>query len=508
MKQVLTFLLAILLLHSSLYAQAGSIDSSFGVNGTVLRTDLVGAHNDVYGRFNDRILASRLVDTTAYITQYRKNGTPEKTIRLSSVDIEGAYSTLKGSYKVVTANADEQIYGVGDIEEFDQTTVFIARFHKDGSVDSSFGENGAVRYYAGNFPGGLIFIIQPDNKLLLSVSEVYDAVPTIYRFTLIRYLPNGTLDSSFGYNGFLKFLPGYSSMQLQHDGKIVFASGYKNIQLSRRNVNGSLDSSFGINGTALINVPYLTGPFSSFGISQLTIQPNNKILIPGRGDNYATLTRCNADGTLDSSFGENGFVRTNLYSSSAYIDLLPAVVQPDGKIILGGKTGVYYPIKPDTSFLIRLNRNGTLDKTFGNSGYVQYVNATTTYIYDIALQPDGKILTCGSRAEFKPNGTFSAYRPFITRYNGDAADNTVAKMVTAIPKQLNVVISVYPNPATDVLYMNTKKSIEIQLTNSSGKTVLRRNINGNTTIPVSQLPSGIYFLSTPEQSVQKIVINH
>src|ERR687889_681564 len=121
MKQVSTLLFACFLISSSLSAQPGTIDSSFGINGTVIRKDLQGAYQDLNLRSDGTILATRLADTTAYITQYNKRGIPEKTTGLVSVDIQGPYGTKKGTFNIVQPQPGGKIFGVGDMFDSDQT---------------------------------------------------------------------------------------------------------------------------------------------------------------------------------------------------------------------------------------------------------------------------------------------------------------------------------------------------------------------------------------------------
>jgi uncharacterized delta-60 repeat protein len=445
MKQVFNLLVAFCTISSSSYAQPGTVDSSFGVNGTVIRNDLQGTYQDVYARFNGKILVSQLADTIAYITQYSNSGIPGKTIHLPSVDIQGPYGVKKGTFHIIQANSQGKIFVVGDMFDLDETTVFIASFNKDSSPDSSFATQGVVLYPAGNFPGSLNFIIQPDNKLLLSVKEVFDAVPEIDIFNLIRYLPDGTRDSSFGINGVVRNVMQHTSMQLQRNGTIILGYGYKNLQLSRRSSDGSLDSSFGEEGTALIKNPYITRSDDGFYLKQMIIQPDDKIVMAGQGSNYykgnyATCTRINANGTPDSSFSDNGFTRTP-FLSTAFIEPAAIILQPDGKIIAGGRLGLNYPPTPDSSVLFRLNTDGSLDKGFGKGGYVKKAHTQGFAISDIALQPDGKILTCGYQRTYNDDGTFRADHPSIARYNSDSLSNTIVTIAAANMEYWAVVTS-------------------------------------------------------------------
>jgi uncharacterized delta-60 repeat protein len=130
---------------------------------------------------------------------------------------------------------------------------------------------------------------------------------------------------------------------------------------------------------------------------------------------------CNGNaqpGTLDSSFGENGQVVSETYEGRAYASLL----QPDGKILLGG-SGTYYEGNKllKGSLLVRYNTDGTLDLNFADSGRGVYILGDTGYyiptIRSMALQPDGKIVALGDFAE--QNGFLGSTS--LMRFNNDGS---------------------------------------------------------------------------------------
>src|SRR5690348_2106912 len=86
-------------------------------------------------------------------------------------------------------------------------------------------------------------------------------------------------------------------------------------------------------------------------------------------------------GVLDTTFGQSGQARVGPMSVTGGI-----VLQPDGKILVAGAG------QNSTSFLFRLNPDGSLDNSFGNGGRVQTSFAETITITGIGLLPDGKII--------------------------------------------------------------------------------------------------------------------
>jgi len=304
-----------------------------------------------------------------------------------------------------------------------------------GNLDTSFGINGIVHFIFkdnSDDSGGaaLSVVIQPDKKIILGGSSPKG-------MGLIRLKNNGSLDSSFGTNGSVDILIGYdanyfSNIVLQLDGRIVLSGHFLNFDgkrsycLARFNSDGSLDNTF--NGNGIVITSFNTKGWADYGYSA-AVQPDGKIIQTGMAqqDNGTigfAAVRYNSNGTIDKTFGTNGKVVTPIGNNPTP---LCVIVQPDGKILLGGYSDLSYP----SSFaLLRYNSNGTLDNSFGTGGKV------TTYFgaggssgndldwdqaYGIALQTDGKIiLTGGSYLGSNGYGTFAT-----ARYNTNGTlDNT------------------------------------------------------------------------------------
>lgn len=119
-----------------------------------------------------------------------------------------------------------------------------------------------------------------------------------------------------------------------------------------------------------------------------------------------------AAGALDTRFGNGGIVLTDFSGNSDYG--FAVKVQPDGKIIVAGQSGVY-PLFH--SALARYNGNGSLDQTFGIGGKVTAaLDPDGDGLSAIALQPDGKIVAAGSLIE---NNFTTAF--LLARFNADGS---------------------------------------------------------------------------------------
>jgi len=304
-----------------------------------------------------------------------------------------------------------------------------------GDLDPTFGQGGHVLTTIAdpNYPFFLpqteSMLVQPDGKILVCGRFWEDGISTWYGTFIARYLPDGTLDTSFGTNGkvaVIEVLPGgYGSkavgadMALQSDGKIVLIGSEviaQKILVQRYTSDGVLDTTFGADGT--VNVPRGYPPFLEG--NSIVVQPDGKIV--GTGWEYtfpatpyydaSLVFRLTADGAMDTSFGPSG---TGIESFVNGYDGSKVLLQPDGKILtVGMRWNPSYGLLGDI-LLIRYNPNGSLDSTFGTGGSATYtINGANVDTRDAAILPDGKILVGGY---FSPN----PYHSFIARFNPDGS---------------------------------------------------------------------------------------
>ena len=291
--------------------------------------------------------------------------------------------------------ADGKIVVVGEGANSNTWDFAVVRYNTDGSLDTSFGGTGIVLTPVGNSHDLATSVaIQADGKIVV-------AGGTGSSLAVVRYNPNGTLDTSF--NGTGKVITSASSgagdLAIQSDGKIVVAGGNA---LIRYNTNGSLDTSF--NGTGIVIT-------QSSGIaSSVAIQSDGKIVAAGGSQNSFAVVRYNTDGLLDTSFNGTGIVTTPVGNSGSGAEEL--AIQPDGKIVAAG-----YAVGANLDFaFVRYNPNGSLDTTFGGTGkVVTPVGDSVDYANSLAIQADGKIVAAGyssnnsgsdfAVARLNPNGS-------------------------------------------------------------------------------------------------------
>jgi len=188
----------------------------------------------------------------------------------------------------------------------------------------------------------------------------------------------GPLGNFFETNDF-----SFSDAALAPNGDLVVAgsvTGLDNQQetavIVRYLPNGTLDNSFGSNGVVTLPAPASFASPSSFVLS-VTVQPNGKILtLFGATSNTGTqsetvLLRLNLNGEPDTTFGTDGQIFV-AFPEQAPLSVSANIVlaQPDGKILVGGAgTPPFRSTAPTETILARYLSNGAPDTTFGHNGF-------------------------------------------------------------------------------------------------------------------------------------------
>ena len=295
---------------------------------------------------------------------------------------------------------DGKIVGAGysDASNADFSAV---RLNTNGSLDTSFDTDGRIQTNFGLNERGFGVAIQADGKIVIAGES--DLSGSRYDFALARYNINGSLDTSFDGDGRLTTQFNLNNsiardVLIEPDGKII-AAGYSNwasvdISAARYNPNGSLDTSWGV-GKQQVNFnpsDNLRDDLAS-GVAQ---QADGKLVTVGRSSisslNRFALTRHNTDGTLDTGFGSAGKATSPSLVFSDYGESV-AIDPATQKIIVGGYA---WNGAGDYDFLLaRYNTNGSLDTTFGTSGFKRRHNSSEDYIHAIALMSDGDIVAVG-----------------------------------------------------------------------------------------------------------------
>jgi uncharacterized delta-60 repeat protein len=284
--------------------------------------------------------------------RFKSNGKLDPSFGSTGKVITHFFNFNDTIYKVAI-QPDGKIIAVGDVGEPGVGHLFgVARYNPNGTLDSSFGTGGKVTSNFGDADAfdGIVLQAASDLALLANgnIVVVGYALKDFggYNFGVIRYLPNGNLDQTFGNGGFVTTDFNGSSdfascVAIQADGKIVVGgyafdrnTGDNDMAVARYNTDGTLDATFGGFGRLI------SGVMGTDFINTIAVDQSGKILVAGGapGGPIAfsdfTLERLNPDGTPDLKFGQAGFVRTDLVGDQEGISSI--AIQPDGKIVAVG----------------------------------------------------------------------------------------------------------------------------------------------------------------------------
>ena len=329
------------------YKTNGTLDSTFGIDGIV--TDSIGLSDDneascIAIQPDGKIVVGGYAfistDFDFVLLRFNTNGIPDSTF---------------GTYGIITKNlgddnfansialqADGKILLCGSTSNGVDQDFAVARFNNDGSTDVNYAAAGmalvSMTPASEDIPTHIK--IQPDGKAII---VGLSAITTTYipKIALLRLDTNGFPDNSFGNTG--KIVNAFSangdqltSVVLQPDGKMVVVGQSVNtnadILVARYTLAGLLDNTYGNGGYKFYNFGNLAEQAYT-----VALQADGKIIVAGSVDSLSTdiaLIRIRSKGVIDSTFGTNGKVATAL--STGYDYATSMLLQPDGKIVLGG----------------------------------------------------------------------------------------------------------------------------------------------------------------------------
>jgi len=268
-----------------------------------------------------------------------------------------------------------------------------------GTLDPTFGSNGKVLTdFAGNQDYGWSFVLLPDGSVVAAGTVTLANLD----FGLTKYSSDGSLDVTFGNSG--KVSLDFDSKDdwatkvlLQPDQKLILCGHTSNgtdddFAMARFNSDGSPDLTFGEGGKVVQPV----GPEYDH-VNGATLQPDGKIVLVGVSGQYypsqdVAIARFNSDGSLDNTFANGGKLILNLGQWSE--EARDIAVLSDGKLLISGYTNVD---AINYNFLVlRLNSDGSYDNSFGTNG-IKITNGGMTACggYGLTVLPDGRFYVAG-----------------------------------------------------------------------------------------------------------------
>ncbi|MBI5689911.1 MAG: hypothetical protein HZC55_07400 [Verrucomicrobia bacterium] len=381
--------------------------------------------------------------------------------RLARLNVDGTldsefYPRADGSVTSVVVQPDGAILVGGSFTSVwgrgasSVSRSYVARFNPDGSLDNNFAPavNGAVNAFA----------FQPDGKVIIGGLFTRATPPGAANAILLNHVARLNTDGSFDTTFELQAGGRPLVSVTQADGKVVIGGSFSSVAgvsrnyVARLNADGSLDTAY--------------NPDCNDRVYAMAVQADGKVIIGGAfttvgGERRERLARLNPSGTIDSEFNPHfdGQIGT-------------LVLLSDGKILVGGTFGNVTPARATESQartnFVRLNADGTLDSAFDPNP-----NSTVSAA---VVQSDGKIIIGGLFSAVRPGATSNTSASFVTR-NFLARLNSDGTLDTAFTPTLNGQVSTLALQSDGKVILGGAFTT---IVGSDGKLIETKNENGTT----------------------------
>ena len=326
---------------------SGTLDSTYTQNSL----SIGGIFGAMYVNNDDSIVVGSFTGPI-WTAKYNSNGTVDTGFtqlnKTAGSGNNGLLSIEKQSTGKYLVGGQFQNFGTGATENYKT----LGRLNSNGTIDTTF--NTGLTSTSLGFSGLSSEIVQiyvyNDDKFLVCGDWVSFGGSVFYKRGLMKFNANGTEDTTFA-NG--AFNSKVFSFGFQSDGKIILGgtsittySGQSINRICRLNSNATLDNTF------------LTGLTGSPFISTIVVQPDNKILVGGRTNNYngsfgitVGMFRLNSDGSLDTSF-----TLTPINALGSFSKIL---LDQDGGIAVVGNFNIS-TVTPTINDFAKFDNNGNL----------------------------------------------------------------------------------------------------------------------------------------------------
>jgi uncharacterized delta-60 repeat protein len=319
--------------------------------------------------------------TSNFVSQFSDTGLMDAGFTAASVQDTQVFDVARQPDGLIVAAG--RTIGVG--------TSFLAvfRLQSDGSLDQAFANAGMFQLSSVNYGeqhAGTSMVLDPDGKIVVAGSRND-------RLIVVRLLPNGSLDGSFGTAG---VVTGPEALDFSGDssagartnilrtaggGYRVIASDMAGCHIVALTAAGVMDNAFGTAGIATVDGA--SGP-SSF-CNSMVAQADGSLVVAGKANGQGFAARILADGQPDPSFDASAV-------SSVLSEATAVAVSPDDSVVVAGAS-----VSGET--IVRLQSTGELDALFGNAGTtlidLPSVYGVATVVHDMQVAADGSVLATG-----------------------------------------------------------------------------------------------------------------
>jgi uncharacterized delta-60 repeat protein len=384
---------------SPLLPAVGALDTSFGDAGKRLVSfpgNFNDSGNDVAVHDDGRVIASGSVfngtSSLHTLIRYNADGTLDPSFGTGGI----FQTSLSGGGGAIAIQPDGKYVVTGSAAG----GMTVLRHMPDGSLDPSFSGDGiATKQVGTSTSNARSLVIQPDGKILAGGISTFGSGSIQYDFAVVRFNADGTIDSTFGTDGAVTVTIGsggygIEDIELMDDGRIVAAGSPTGAGVGwpvdsaivRFLPNGGLDPTFGTGGRR----QFLTGGYTDLEAAALL--DDGRIIIAGVSNGDFMVARLNVAGSNDPAFGAGGVVTTHLGDLDVAEDV---AIDDQGRIVAVGSRFS----SPFVFAVARYTPNGSLDAAFGSGGWTTSrigIGNGSEGARAVAIDSSGRIVTVGS----------------------------------------------------------------------------------------------------------------
>jgi len=510
-----THLLAFLISSLSAFGQNGTLDNSFFAGGSyIMFSDAQSSAQDLITLSDGNILVCGQRNEISgaslpFLSKFSAQGIPFVNFGINGVVtfpastslffIDGIRERTDGSLIVLTS----EISGSPNV-----TTLTIRGLNPDGTLIDNFG-NGNNSY---SIPGNIFsskLEIAPSGKIWVHFNKVN--LPNMFTTSsncyAVQFDNSGALNTNFGSGGLFVYGEDQPddrvyNLAFDENDNAYFAGYYKEstsfgvfseAQVLKVTSNGVLESSFGNGGVFRYSDPTA---FLSF----TDIVYRDGFLI-GCGRRYsqstnvqeAMLIKINSQGTIESSFGNSGIVLWDQDNT----EFLSMALDQSGRIVcLGGTT----PAGNEDLIVVLFDENGDIQNDFGTAGATLPWDLNNGEDNPISLQlsNDGSSIFALGYGNSSGPGSIngiplsSGNYGFVLKYLLDQSATTIDS------KPSSKTISIAPNPTDEIIRVHSENRFNsYRITDITGEIVENKKLGlqQEAWIEVAHLKAGLYFLT-------------
>lgn len=416
----------------AIFAADGALDDTFSADGLLTRgyplDQPVADVRLAVEPGGGLLTSSRLSSSTVGLVRYEANGDADigfgtlgslaLALRTQSAtwdELPGIHLLASGSFLVVGYETGEDTFAPR-----------VARLTAGGDLDTTFGGDGYVDVTG--LPGTpaperdyeiLASAIDSQGRILVAGSCNLCPANVDRDAWVLRLLANGTPDPAFGAGGWAIFDPTGGeddAVELEVDANDrVLVRGWGTVPgtqpyVARLAVNGTLDGNWGAGGVALLSPTDIGFSPEAMAWDPATggvVLAHSAVTVNGRPTG---LVRVTGAGLFDPDFGDAGFVDLSLFDEGTY--LYDVKLQSDGKIVAVGRIDGN-GTQAGGFFLARTLTDGTLDATFDGNGVKRVEFDRTTDALDeayVAALSGGRLVAAGRSTAILPEDHFALLR--------------------------------------------------------------------------------------------------